>query len=107
MNTNVIDKLNNTIHKVFPRISIPRLARGGIVNRATLAQIGEAGREAVLPLERNTGWMDLLAQKISDQPGGASTIVIPVYIGEEKVAEHVVKHINNVTKSTGECPIHV
>lgn len=107
MNTNVIDKLNNTIHKVFPGISIPRLARGGIVNRATLAQIGEAGREAVLPLERNTGWMDLLAQKIGEQPGGARTIVIPVYIGEEKVAEHVVKHINNITKSTGECPIRV
>lgn len=38
-------------------ISIPRLANGGITTGSTLANIGEAGREAVLPLENNTGWM--------------------------------------------------
>ena len=32
--------------------NIPRLADGGIVNRATLAVIGEAGPEAVIPLDR-------------------------------------------------------
>jgi hypothetical protein len=39
-----------------PNISIPKLARGGIVDRATLALIGEKGREAVVPLE-NSAWM--------------------------------------------------
>ena len=34
---------------------IPRLATGGIVDRPTLAMIGEAGREAVVPLGRNGG----------------------------------------------------
>lgn len=45
---------------------IPTLANGGITTGATLAEIGEAGREAVLPLEQNTGWMDDLAMKIAD-----------------------------------------
>ncbi len=40
---------------------IPMLAKGGIVNGATHAVIGEAGREAVLPLDRNTGWQRGLA----------------------------------------------
>lgn len=44
---------------------IPRLARGGIVNQPTQALIGEAGKEAVLPLENNTEWMDILASKIA------------------------------------------
>lgn len=44
--------------------SIPKLARGGIVNRPTQAIIGEAGREAVIPLENNTEWIDELADKI-------------------------------------------
>lgn len=43
---------------------IPRLAEGGITERATTALIGESGREAVLPLENNTAWMDTLAEKI-------------------------------------------
>lgn len=50
-----------------PRVTLPRLADGGITTGATLAEIGEAGREAVLPLEKNTGWMDALADKIADR----------------------------------------
>lgn len=46
------------------KVSLPRLANGGITTGATLAEIGEAGREAVLPLENNTGWMDELAGKL-------------------------------------------
>lgn len=47
------------------RISIPRLATGGIATSATTAMIGEAGREAILPLENNTEWMDILANRIN------------------------------------------
>lgn len=46
-------------------VSLPRLATGGIVTSSTLANIGEAGREAVLPLENNTEWMDALADRIN------------------------------------------
>lgn len=49
----------------FNHVKFPRLAYGGITTGATLAEIGEAGREAVLPLENNTGWMDMLADKIA------------------------------------------
>lgn len=44
---------------------IPALAKGGVADGATLAMIGEAGKEAVIPLEKNTGWMDILAEKLS------------------------------------------
>ena len=44
---------------------VPKLARGGIAYQPTQAIIGEAGREAVLPLENNTEWMDDLAERIS------------------------------------------
>lgn len=46
-------------------LELPRLATGGIVTASTVANIGEAGREAVLPLENNTEWMDMLADRIS------------------------------------------
>jgi hypothetical protein len=35
--------------------SIPMLANGGIVNSPTLALIGEAGPEAIVPLNRGSG----------------------------------------------------
>lgn len=49
----------------------PAMAVGGIVTRPTRALIGENGAEAILPLDRNTGWMDRLAAKIG---GGGITI---------------------------------
>lgn len=48
------------------------LAGGGITTGTTYAKIGEAGKEAVLPLENNTGWMDTLVSKIN----GSGTIEI-------------------------------
>ena len=46
-------------------LNLPRLARGGIVDEPTVAQIGEDGAEAVVPLERNTGWIDRLSEKVA------------------------------------------
>ena len=66
---------------------IPKLAVGGIVNRpgrGVPAIIGEAGAEAVLPLENNTEWMDILAEKI----GG--NVTIPIYMDGKKIATYVV-----------------
>ena len=60
-------------------LRIPRLAQGGVVAQPTIAQIGEAGAEAVVPLENNTEWIDKLANKIngSSQPN-MNPDIIPV-----------------------------
>lgn len=65
----VIDKINalinaaNSVAQIGASIGIkpptiptlPRLAKGGIVNKPTIAMIGEAGPEAVIPLSRGGG----------------------------------------------------
>lgn len=45
---------------------IPKLAKGGITNGATLAEIGEAGREAVLPLQgaNAKSWLRVMAKEL-------------------------------------------
>ena len=48
-----------------PSFSVKWGAKGGILDGATLIGGGEAGKEALLPLERNTQWMDTLADKIN------------------------------------------
>lgn len=49
-------------------LSFPRLAQGGITTRPTAALIGEAGKEAVIPLERNTeNWTAPLAKALAEQ----------------------------------------
>lgn len=52
---------------------IPLLAEGGIVDKPTLAMVGEAGQEAVMPLKNNTEWIDKLAEKLGSKIGGGNT----------------------------------
>lgn len=65
---------------------IPKLAKGGIVVRPTQAIIGEAGKEAVLPLENNTGWMQQLADMINSQSGEN---VVNVYLDGRMIERQV------------------
>ncbi|MBU3226809.1 phage tail protein [Clostridium algidicarnis] len=45
---------------------IPFLARGGIINQPTLSMVGESGKEAVVPLENNTEWMDKVSASVAN-----------------------------------------
>lgn len=46
------------------KLKLPRLAKGGVVDKATIAEIGEDGREAVVPLEKNLGWIKNLVKEL-------------------------------------------
>lgn len=81
---------------------IPRLAVGGVVTSPTLAHIGEGGyKEAVLPLERNTGWAEQVAELInganSGNDGGA---YIVVQMGGETIFEKFVEYTNERSVAT-------
>ena len=51
----------------FPSFDISWYARGGVFNSPSIIGVGEAGQEAVMPLERNTGWISTLAQKVAER----------------------------------------
>ncbi|TVW00413.1 TMP repeat family [Streptococcus pneumoniae] len=57
-------------------VSLPRLARGGIVDSPTIAMIGEAGKEAVVPLE-NTGFIQTLGRVVSSAVVNAMAGISP------------------------------
>ena len=68
---------------------IPKLAEGGIVENPTIAMMGEENyKEAVLPLERNTEWMDTLANKINAK--GSSSNDINRLIGRMDALENAI-----------------
>lgn len=50
----------NAETRQVPKVGVNYFARGAVVDRATLGVFGEAGKEALVPLENNTEWMDTL-----------------------------------------------
>jgi hypothetical protein len=76
---------------------IPKLARGGIIDSPTIAMVGEAGKEAVMPLERNTSWINQLADKLASKIGnaGGSPIQLVVKIGEDTILDKFIQGIKD------------
>lgn len=76
---------------------IPELATGGTVTAATQAIIGEAGREVVLPLDQNTGWADILAEKIMGASGGSNgqPIHLVIQVAGKTLLDTVVEDYND------------
>jgi phage-related protein len=72
---------------------IPRMASGGIVNRPTIAMIGEAGPEAVVPLNRLASTSDI----------GGPTYIINVYAltATAEVGRRVVESISEFERVSG------
>ena len=73
----VINKVPGINLGYLNTFNLPRLARGGVISQPTQAIIGEAGREAVVPLENNMEWLDILADKLASKIGtsGGSYII--------------------------------
>ena len=69
----IIRGLNKIPGVDIPEIGgdVPAMARGGIVSRPTTALIGEAGAEAVIPLENNLGGLRGIASALAAEMGGA------------------------------------
>ena len=95
----IINKIPGVDIKKIDMLEVPQMAKGGIVNSATLALFGEQGREAVVPLENNTEWMDVLANRIAERNSAPSKIVLMVDGKELGYAS--INSINGITKQTG------
>lgn len=98
----LINKLPGVSVGKLNTLSLPRLAKGGIVDSATVAMIGEQGKEAVVPLENNTEWLDKIAEKLNGSTGNAPIVL---QVDGKTFAEISVNSINNLTKQRGSLPL--
>lgn len=69
---------------------------------------GEAGREAVLPLDRNTWWMDKIADRVAlrvvTNQAGSQDIVINLVLDGKVITKTVVRNVNAQARATGKHP---
>lgn len=110
----LINKIPGVSLGSIPYVNLPRLARGGIVDSATLAIVGEAGREAVMPLENNTGWITDLAGKVAarmpEGSGGGNAPVIRelvLKVGDDEFGRWTIDKINQAQAQAGRLLLNV
>lgn len=99
----LINKIPGVNVKTINTITLPRLAKGGLITSPTIAQIGENGAEAVMPLENNTGWIDKLAEKINASNGGGNNqpLNVTLELDGTKLGQIIIDRINEKTQMSG------
>lgn len=95
----IINKIPSVSISKIDELEVPQFAKGGVVNSATLGVFGEAGKEAVIPLENNTEWMDILANRIAEKNNTPSKIVLA--LDGKELGYATINSINNITRQTG------
>ena len=98
-------------------VSLPRLARGGIVDSPTVAMIGEAGKEVVMPLE-NTGFLQTMGRVVggavvnamagvSPQGGFSGDGDIVIQIGGHEFGRVAIQEINREQERAGQVLLNI
>lgn len=96
----------------IPNLSVKWFAQGGILNGAqlfgrvgsTLLGGGEAGREAVLPLDRNTGWMDKIADRVVSRlgTGNDGPVTINLMLDGKILTSYVIQSLRRQARGAGQ-----
>lgn len=91
--------------KKLSKLSVPKLAKGGIIDSTTLAVVGEQGKEAVVPLENNLEWLDKLADRLASRTGSSTPIVMEV--DGNVFAKTAINTMNELTRQTGSLKLNI
>ncbi len=85
----LINKIPGVTVGKIGTLKLPRLAKGGIIPKDTVVEAGENGAEAILPLENNLGWIDILAKRIS-------AAMIQTQVQKEAITKQIVNHLGGL-----------
>ena len=67
----VLNKIPKVSISRIDELDAPQLAEGGVLKRGQVGILEGNGAEAVVPLEKNTGWIRKVAEDMAEATGGA------------------------------------
>nr|DAP41959.1 MAG TPA: tail tape measure protein [Bacteriophage sp.] len=69
----ILNKIPKVSISRIDELDAPQLAEGGVLKRGQVGILEGNGAEAVVPLEKNTGWIKKVAEDMAEATGGAVT----------------------------------
>ena len=92
--------------KKLALLNIPQLERGGVLKKGQVGLLEGNGAEAVVPLEKNTEWLDKIAQRLLDGLGGRDTPII-LQVDGTTFAKTSINAINKLTRQQGKLGLNL
>ena len=80
------------------KISLPRLAKGGVLEKGQVGLLEGSGAEAVVPLENNRAWLSKVAEDLNELQGSKQTLQNSAWISA--TLDQIVTLLERLTKMT-------
>ena len=98
----VINAIPGVNIKKISQLKVPQLEKGGVLKKGQVGLLEGNGTEAVVPLEKNTEWLDRIAERLNGSTGNAPIIL---QVDGKTLAQISCDSINQLTRQKGKLPL--
>lgn len=80
------------------KLNVPQLEEGGVLKKGQVGLLEGNGAEAVVPLEKNTGWLTRIADMLDERMAGRGALIAPPALENVRAGNNTEKTDNDNSK---------
>lgn len=80
------------------KLDVPQMERGGVLKKGQVGLLEGNGSEAVVPLEKNLGWLTRIADMLDERMAGRGTLITPPALENVRAGNRTESHNDNQSK---------
>ena len=80
------------------KLDVPQMEQGGVLKKGQVGLLEGNGAEAVVPLEKNLGWLTRIADMLDERMAGRGTLIAPPALENVRAGNRTESHNDNQSK---------
>ena len=80
------------------KLDVPQMEKGGVLKKGQVGLLEGNGSEAVVPLEKNLGWLTRIADMLDERMAGRGTLIAPPALENVRAGNRTESHNDNQSK---------
>ena len=80
------------------KLNVPQMEQGGVLKKGQVGLLEGNGAEAVVPLEKNTGWLTRIADMLDERMAGRGALITPPALENVRAGNRTEKTDNDNSK---------
>ena len=94
----VINAIPGVSISKLSKLNVPQMERGGVLKKGQVGLLEGNGAEAVVPLEKNTGWLTRIADMLDARMAGRGALITPPSLDNVRAGNKTEKTDNDNSK---------
>lgn len=94
----MINKIPGVEISKLNKLDVPEMEQGGVLKKGQVGLLEGNGAEAVVPLEKNTGWLTRIADMLDERMAGRGALISPPALENVRAGNNTEKTDNDNSK---------